>query len=121
MSVYKEIGHLAKEIEKGSVRIYPDAADFGMKVFTMQDPIVKHVKGIMKLYDLKAKTLEYETGATQTIEFDGEWPAVIEAGFEKCTITFVTTRGKKEKQMGYLYVTTSTSEYARKKAREYDA
>jgi hypothetical protein len=119
MSVYKEIGYAVREIEKQSVQIYPDACDFGVPVKSFNDPIIKLVKGVIDLYDLQSETITYGTGSTQVTKFNGGWPAVLEAGFESCTIEYITTRGHKGMK-GYITVNHSTSNAARAKANSYD-
>lgn len=120
MSVYKEMGYLVRKIKSRSTSIYPDAADYGVPIRDYSDPLISEIKGICKeLYDIKPETERYETGFTQRFKFDGEWPAVIEAGFEKAEIVFVST-DKRSGLKGYIYVTTSTSESARRKVMSYD-
>jgi hypothetical protein len=111
MSVYKEIGYAVREIEKQSVQIYPDACDFGVPVKSFDDPIVKMIKGVIEQYNLKSEIITYPTGSTQVTNFDGGWPAVLEAGFESCTIRYITTRGHKGMK-GYITVNHSTSNAA---------
>ena len=118
MSVYKEIGHFAHEVADKSKRIYKDAADFGVPIKTIDDPLVKQLKFLIEMYRMDVKTEKYSTGSTQTIKFDGGYPAVVEAGFEKATFTYVTTRNNKEMK-GYLYVETHTSKEAKIEARKY--
>ena len=121
MSVYKEIGALVNKINKKSVQIYSDSADWGVPIKDYSDPLIKEVNTVCKdIYGLKPVNVKYETGFTQTFEFNGGWPAVIEAGFETANIIFVST-DKKSGIKGYLYVQTHTSITAAKKAREYDA
>ena len=120
MSVYKEMGFAIREIENKSKQIFPDAADFGVPVKSFDDPIFKLIMGVKEQYNLKLNTYTYTTGSTQTLEFDGGWPAVIEAGFEKATIQYITTRNNKEMK-GYITFNTYTSEAAKRKAANYDA
>lgn len=119
MSVYKEIGFLVRKIENQSKRIFGDACDYGVPVYSVNDPIIGEIKGIMELYNIKVETCKYLTGATQTFKFEGGWPAVIEAGFEKATISFTTTRVHKN-MIGYISVHTESSVKAIKRAREYN-
>ena len=119
MSVYKEMGFAVSEIFSKSVQIFPDSCDHGVPVKSFDDPIITLIKSMKDLYRLETKTETYSTGSTQTMEFDGGWPAVIEAGFETATIKYITVRGHKDLK-GYVTVDVFTSESARKKANSYD-
>ena len=121
MAVYKEMGYLVRNIEDQYRQLFTDACDLGAPVYSFNDPIMKQVKEVcMHLYGLEPKTERYASGFTQTFEFDGEWPAVIEAGFEKATIRFVSCKDRNSKMIGYLEVHTSTSPSAKMKALTYD-
>lgn len=120
MSVYKEIGFLAREINKRSRQIWNDAADFGVPVESYDDPLIKQVKDMMAMYQVPVRTERYAGGFTQTFEFDGEWPAILEAGFERMTITFVSAPARVKKHKGYLEVRTWNTPEGLKKARAYD-
>ena len=119
MSVYKEIGYAVSAIEKQSIQIFSDACDFGVPVKSFDDPIIKLLKGVIEQYSLNSETITYATGSTQVTNFDGGWPAVIEAGFEKCAFRYITTRGHKDMK-GYITVNHSTSDAARARANSYD-
>lgn len=121
MSVYKEMGHLVRQIKNNSKRIYNDACDYGVPVYSFNDPIMKAISGVCKdLYELKPETERYSTGFTQTFKFDGGWPAVLEAGFEKAEIAYVSCHDKKTGTIGFVYAHHSTSEAARRQAMAYD-
>ena len=120
MSVYKEFGHLVREIESQSKRLFVDACDFGVPVKSFDDPIVKLIKSIaIDYYKLETKVHEYKTGTTQTIAFNGGVGAVLEAGFEGAVIKYVTTRREKT-MIGYITVETFTTEKAAREARRID-
>ena len=119
MSVYKEIGYAVREIYSNSVQIFGDAADYGVPVKSFDDSIITLIRSIKDQYGLKTNTVKYSTGSTQTMVFDGNWLAVLEAGFEQATIKYVTVRGHKD-FIGYVTVETFTSESARRKANSYD-
>jgi len=119
MGVYKEMGYLVREIQNRSKQIYREAADHGVPVYDYSDTIIKQTKGIMEMYGIKPKTEKYSTGFTQTFEFNGGVPAVIEAGFEKATVVFVSTDSRSGMK-GYLYAHTHTSKSAANQARSYD-
>lgn len=122
MSVYKEIGYLARKIESQSRQIWNDAADFGVPIESYDHPLIAEVKAMMEHYRVPVKTERYDTGFTQTYDFDGEWPAVIEAGFERMRITFTSAPHKVRKSFkGYLSVETWTTPAAARRAQEYDA
>ena len=119
MGVYKEMGYLVREIQNRSKQIYPDAADYGVPVYDYSDPMIAETRGIMEMYGIKPETEKYSTGFTQTFEFSGGAPAVIEAGFEKAKIVFVST-DPRSGMKGYLYACTHTSRSAANEARSYD-
>lgn len=122
MSVYKEIGDLARKIESQSRQIWNDAADFGVPIESYDHPLIAEVKAVMEHYEVPVKTERHATGFTQTYVFDGGYPAVIEAGFERMRITFVSAPDRVRKSFkGYLSVETQTTPAAARKAREYDA
>lgn len=121
MSVYKEIGYAAKTIEEKSVRIFEDACDYGFPVTSLEDPIFKLIKEqILPYCDGEVETHNYSTGSTQTMKFNGGYPAVIEAGFEKLTLTYTTIRKHPKGYIGFVTVNVETSEKAKQQAREYD-
>ena len=121
MSVYKEIGFLVREINRRSRQVFNDAADYGVPIESYSDPLIAYVKGVMEHYEVPVKTERHDTGFTQTFEFDGEWPAVVEAGFEKAKIEFVSISDRLNKKLkGYISVEVSTSPEARSKARSYE-
>jgi len=121
MSVYKEMGHLVKEIKSKSKRIYNDACDYGVPVYSFNDPIMKQISIVCKdLYNLKPETERYNTGFTQTFKFNGGWPAVLEAGFEKAEIVYVSCQDKKTGIIGFVYAHPSTSKVAERQAVSYD-
>lgn len=121
MSVYKEVGYLAREIENKSSQIYPDAADYGAVINDYNDPLIVQTKAICEMFQMDLKTERYSTGATQTYSFDGGVPAVLEAGFETAQFVFVTMNDKRfPNAKGYLYVTTNTSQAARQEAAQID-
>ena len=120
MSVYKEIGYLAREIKSQSRQIWNDAADFGVPIKSFDHPLIKQVKDMMKWYQIPVKTERYDTGFTQTYEFDGEFPALIEAGFSNMRITFTSAPAKIEDRIkGYLEVETWSTPAAIAEARKY--
>jgi len=119
MGVYKEIGYLVREIQNRSRQIFPDALDHGVPIYDYSDPMIMQTRGIMKMYGIKPETKKYSTGFTQRFEFSGGAPAVIEAGFEKATIVFVSTNSHPSMK-GYLYAYAHTSRSAAKEARSYD-
>lgn len=122
MSVYKEIGDLARKIKSQSRQIWNDAADFGVPIESYDHPLIAEVKAVMEDYKVPLQTKRYDTGFTQTYDFDGMWPAVIEAGFERMRITFVSAPERVRKSFkGYLSVETWTTPEAARKARQYDA
>lgn len=121
MSVYKEVGYVVRQIEKESVQIYDDACDFGVPVKSLSDSILILIRDMFLPYcDNKVKTERYATGATQTIEFDGGFPAVIEAGFEKATVKYITIQNHSKDYIGYVTVVTETTEKAKSEATKYD-
>ena len=75
MSVYKELWRTAEQIEKQSKRIYPDACDYGIPIFSNTDELIMMVKQCVDMYDGKVTTESYGTGSTQTIIIEGydEW------------------------------------------------
>lgn len=105
MSVYKELIYGMMEVEQKSRKIYPDASDFGVPVFDMNDPILKMVSGLKEMYEGKTETVKYQTGATQTVSIVGidEWETKREFNVE---FVWVTTRSdrKKNGMIGFLYV-----------------
>jgi hypothetical protein len=117
MAVYKELAVLAQKIQAQSRQIFNDSADYGVYIESYNHPLIKLTKELMKWYEIPVKTEKYATGFTQTFEFDGGWPAVIEAGFEKMKITFVGIQSSKAK--GYLQVETWSTPAAIVKAKEY--
>lgn len=122
MSVYKEIGHLARKIEAQSRQIWNDAADFGVPIESYDHPLIAEVKAMMEHYKVPVKTEYHSGGFTQTYDFDGGFPSVIEAGFERMRIAFVSAPDRVRKSFkGYLSVETQTTPAAARKAREYDA
>ena len=96
MSVYVELFHTAEEIEKKSVRIYPDACDYGVPIFSNTDPLILMVKGIKEQYDGVVSTESYSTGSTQTVKISGldEWEGKQEILF---TFTYVFVKEKYRK------------------------
>lgn len=122
MSVYKEVGYLAREIENRSTRIYPDACDFGVLIESFDDPLIVQTKALAEMYDMELTTDRYSTGATQTYKFDGGVGAVLEAGFEKAQFVFVSMKNDRlhPNAKGYLYVHASTSKGAQRQANQYD-
>jgi hypothetical protein len=121
MSVYKEIGFLVREINRRSRQVFNDAADYGVPIENYSDPLIARVKGLMEHYEVPVKTERYDTGFTQTFEFDGGWPAVVEAGFEKARIEFVSVSDRLNKKLkGILSVEVSTSPKALSMAESYD-
>jgi hypothetical protein len=120
MSVYKEMSSLVELIQSKSKYIYSDACDFGIPVKSFDDPIIKEIKSIaLEYYKLPVKKVTYQTGSTQIIEFDGGVGAVLEAGFEKATICYVTTNKNKEMK-GFITVSTYTSVAAKREASRID-
>lgn len=123
MAVYKEIGHLARKIKSGSEQIWPDAADHGYPISSFDDPILKQISGVMKLYGIQPDTSTYQGGATQTFKFSGGYPAVLEAGFEYCTIQYVAAHKSTAERTGirgYVTVETRSTKSAVAKARSID-
>lgn len=121
MSVYKEIGYLARKIKSQS-RMICWAGDFGVPIESYDHPLIAEVKAMMKYYEVPVKTERYDTGFTQTYDFDGGYPAVIEAGFERMRITFTSAQYQVRKSFkGYLSVETWTTPAAARRAQEYDA
>ena len=110
MSVYKELFHTAEQVEKNSIRIYPDACDYGMPIFSNGDDIIKWVKSIIEQYKGKVTTERYDTGSTQTIVIQGidEWVTHKHITF---TFSYVFVKEQYRKGMkgaiGYLNVTRS--------------
>ncbi len=122
MSVYKEIGYLARKINSQSRVIWNDAADFGVPIESYDHPLIAEAKALMEHYQVPVKTERYDGGFTQTYDFDGGYPAVIEAGFERMRITFFSAPHKVRKSFkGYLSVETWTTPAAARRAQEYDA
>ncbi len=72
------------------------------------------------LYNLKPETERYNIGFTQTFKFNGGWPAVLEAGFEKAEIVYVSCQDKKTGIIGFVYAHPSTSKVAERQAMSYD-
>ena len=118
MSVYKEIGHLARDVQSQSHQIYSDACDYGVPIKSHSDPLIKQLKSMIKMYGMKCETHRYSTGLTRKAHFDGGWPAVIEAGFERATFTFVSIKDLGD-FIGYLHVEVSTSMTAQLKANAH--
>jgi len=110
MSVYKELFYTAEQIEKHSKQIYPDAADYGVPIFSNDDSIIKWVKTCIQMYDGKVTTESYGTGKTQTIVIEGldEWVTKKSVTF---TFTYVFVNEKYRKGLngaiGYLHVERS--------------
>ena len=123
MSVYKEMRDYVRRIKSESVKIYPDACDYGVPIYTNEDSIVKETKQMIEWYDLERDEVKYNTGTTVTLKFDGGFPAIIEAGFQKATIEYVTCRDTKvrgRKIKGYLsLVETSNTPEAEKEVENY--
>lgn len=44
MSVYKEAMHAVAEIKAAQVQIYPDAADYGVPIFSFEDKIFQALR-----------------------------------------------------------------------------
>ena len=113
MSVYKELFWTAEQVEKQSKRIYPDAADYGVPIFSNSDTLIMMVKQMIEQYDGKVTTESYGTGSTQTIVVSG-YP-IEERGAKLVTVTFIYTfikeqyrgRGADKKMLGYLSVERS--------------
>lgn len=85
MSVYKEAKMVKEEIENNSKQIFNDACDYGVPIYSFNDPIIKMVKDVMiNMYQSK----KVKENGGQTIYFDGGKGAKLEAGFEKATITY---------------------------------
>jgi len=113
MSVYKELFWTAEQVEKQSKRIYPDAADYGVPIFSNQDSIIMMVKQMIDQYSAKVTTESYGTGSTQKIVASGYQRE--ERGAPLITITFIYTfikekyrgRGSDKKMIGYLSVERS--------------
>jgi hypothetical protein len=70
MSVYKELLLAAHEVESNSTQIYPDAADFGVRIESSDNKYIKTIKSLLELYDGKVETIKCEAGATQNITFE---------------------------------------------------
>lgn len=123
MSVYKEMRDYVRRIKSESVQIYSDACDFGVPVYTNEDSIVKETKQMMEMYDLKRNEYSYGTGTTVSLKFDGGYPAIIEAGFQKANIEYVTCKNAKyngKKIKGYIsLVGTSNTPEAEKEVEKY--
>ena len=107
MSVYKELFYTAEQIEKKSIRIYPDACDYGVPIFSNTDPLILMVKGVKEAYDGEVSTESYGTGSTQTVKIMGldEWKGKDNVLF---TFTYVFVKEKYRKGLngaiGYLNV-----------------
>lgn len=105
MSVYKEGFYALELIENQSKRIYPDACDFGAPA-RLNDPTWIAAKQLFDWYGDKdsRKEIKYETGTTveATIELLNEWT---DGSSYKFKLSYITTRGKREKQDGYFYIT----------------
>lgn len=108
MSVYKELIYAAAEVQRKSVRIFEDACDYGVPVYSFTDSIILLVKSIIDQYRAKVETSKYSTGATQIITVEGldEWNTG-----KEFTVKFgyVTTKGVPKKMnrggmKGYLWV-----------------
>lgn len=110
MSVYKELLYAAEQVEKLSVQVFPDAADFGVPVFSNDDPIIRLVKQTSEMYEARVTVSRYSTGATQTISIMGmdEWNTGkdFEMVFTYVHISSTTRRPKVNGKtlQGYIYV-----------------
>lgn len=106
MSVYKEMLWVAEQVEKQSIRIYPDACDYGVPIFSDEDKVVKMIKGmIIDMYGGEVKTEKYLTGATQTITCTGfdEWNTHKE--FQMIfKYVHISKKYRKGNMKGYIYV-----------------
>lgn len=112
MSVYKELFWVAEKVEKQSIRIYPDACDYGVPIFSNTDKIIKDVKSIIDQYEGKVETLPYETGCDQTIKISGYDEGSRSGKLITFTFTYVFTKEqfrsremKSKGMIGYLNVT----------------
>ena len=119
MSVYKELRSLRNKIKSRSRQIWNDAADFGAEIRSYDDPLIKEVKGLMEHYGVQVKTERYDTGFTQTYEFNGKGLAFHEAGFSNMRITFTSAPIKNEIIKGYLEVETWSTQASVAQARRY--
>lgn len=109
MSVYKELFNLAEEVEKNQSKIHPDAADYGVRIESKDDPIIRQLKGLRELHKGKTDTDTYGTGATQRTIIEGlnEWTDGSKVVFEFVYIHINKEHRRKGDPMGYLYVQKS--------------
>jgi hypothetical protein len=104
MSVYKELFQFAEEVKKKSHQIYPDAADYGVRIENYNNPIIVNLKLLIGMYNGKVTTTRYATGATQEIFILGfdEWNTKKEVEF---VFNYVHIRKKRcGDPQGYLYL-----------------
>lgn len=105
MAVFKELDWVIRMVNGRSHQIYPDAADYGVPITHIDDPLIMMVKSVREQYDGKTETDHYATGATQTISILG----IDEFGTGKSfdvKFVWVTTRSDRKRtgMIGYLYV-----------------
>lgn len=123
MSVYKEMRDYIRRIKSESIQIYSDACDYGVPIYSNDDSIVKETKQMIEWYDLERTEEKYGTGTAVRLKFDGGFPAIIEAGFQKATVEYITCKNTKvngKKIKGYLsLVETSNTPEAEKEVENY--
>jgi len=110
MSVYKEGFHLAESLARQQVRIYPDAADFGIPV-KKNDANWNAMKQLIDWYGKKEtrKEHDYSTGKDLSIEFVliDEWAVAdqrktLEEATERFLFTYIAVN-KGVKHNGKVY------------------
>jgi len=79
MSTYKELEWIISEVTEQSKQIYQDSCDFGVPIYSNNDPIILKVRVIIEQYSGVVSTVRYETGSTQTIKIN----AIYEFGKNK--------------------------------------
>ena len=116
MSVYKEAAMIIRELKQAEQTIYDDAADFGVPIFSNNDPAINMVKQMRLMYwgnNCSEKTERYETGATQTIKIelidefgDGE-PFTVTFEYVHINSKYQNNRNRLGKKLqGYLTITS---------------
>jgi len=97
MSVYKEAMYLTTVIAKQQKQIYSDAADYGVPIFTIQDPAVLAVKQLTDFYGDESDKREVTKISEQQIQVVRELTMIDEFGDRKefkIVLTFLKFTGK---------------------------
>lgn len=117
MAIYKEIGSAVEQLEWA--KIGPSGSFY--MISSYNDVMIKQLKSLIDLHNMEVETKRINGEVKQIIRFDGGWPAVVEAGFEKAEITFHKFSNPKNGYIGYLDVKTETSNQSKERANSYHA